>query len=384
MKSSISFHSSQNDLKRSILKAKKEDQKTKYHLHNFTRAYRSWLLPYIKSCLYTRQFRPILAFLYTDLNCNLECHYCYSRGKKISGMTMQVARDCVDWLSSIGCRVLAYMGGEPLVRKDFIIELTRYAAEKGFFVYLPTNGILLDESFIDDIGKAGVSAVNLAVDAVAPCEGLPKYFGRIRPQFEYLVEKQNQYGYITFFNINITPNNIDDVKELTETAHKYDIATDYHINEPPLIKYDTYQHEEDGAWITDKDVQTVDSAIDWLIEKNLRGYTMVNSVEHLQTMKQFIRHELPPWPCRAGQSTMIMRLDGSFAPCFELYSSKEDWGNIYNGPRFSLGKLAEQKKECTPHCLSTCNFQVNHYTQSWIFSLQWVAKHAYASFFGIS
>ena len=59
-------------------------------------------------------------------------------------MNMQVAKDVVDWLQSVGCRVLAYMGGEPLVRKKFIIELTRYATERGFFVYLPTNGILLD------------------------------------------------------------------------------------------------------------------------------------------------------------------------------------------------------------------------------------------------
>ncbi|MBW1804339.1 MAG: hypothetical protein JRJ85_26845, partial [Deltaproteobacteria bacterium] len=232
--------------------------------------------------------------------------------------------------------------------------------------------------------KAGVSTVNLAVDAVVPYEGLPKYLSRIQPQFECLVEKQTEYGYITFFNINITQKNTEDVKKLTEIAHEYDIATDYHINEPPPIKYDTFKHEEDGAWITERDFQAVDGVIDWLVEKNLEGYTMVNSVEHLQTMKQFIRRQLPSWPCRAGQSTMIIRLDGSFAPCFELYASKEDWGNVYDGPNFNLETLAEQKKECSPHCLSTCNFQVNHYTQSWRFSLQWITKHAFAHFFGIS
>jgi hypothetical protein len=41
-------------------------------------------------------------------------------------MTMEMAKDAVNWLESVGCRVLAYMGGEPLVRKDFIVELTRY------------------------------------------------------------------------------------------------------------------------------------------------------------------------------------------------------------------------------------------------------------------
>ena len=153
-----------------IHKTRKKVHRARYHVSNYRRAYRSWLLPYIKSRIQAEKFRPILSFLYTDLNCNLNCHYCYSRGHNIPGMTMQTARDSVDWLSSIGCRMLAYMGGEPLVRKQFIIDLTRYAVERGFFVYLPTNGILMDEDFIDAIGMAGISTINLAVDAFQQSE----------------------------------------------------------------------------------------------------------------------------------------------------------------------------------------------------------------------
>ncbi len=354
-----------------------------YHFHNFARAYKSWLVPYIKSRIFSKEFRPVLSFLYTDLNCNIDCHYCYANNKE-PGMTKQVAEDSVDWLRSTGCRVLAYMGGEPLLRKRFIIDLTHYAVERGFFVYLPTNGILLDRDFIDEIGQAGVSTINLAVDVVDRRDGLPKYFERIKPQFEYLVQQEHQYGYITFFNINITENNVEDVWKLTEIAHEYGIASDYHINEPPLVKYDNFKHGEDGGWIKEGKFQAVDEVIDWLIEKNREGYTMVNSLEHLKNMKLFVRHQLPSWPCQAGQMTMIIRLDGSFAPCFELYGDDEDWGNIYDGPKFDSIKLAERKLKCSPHCLSTCNFQVNHYTQSSVYSLQWVAKHAYAQFMGVS
>jgi len=354
-----------------------------YHMRNFTRAYKSWLLPYLKGRLFHKQFRPVLSFLYTDLKCNLDCHYCYANDK-VPGMTMETARKAVDWLHSTGCRVLAYMGGEPLLRKDFILDLTRYAVEKGFFVYLPTNGILLDRDFIDAIGEAGVATINLAVDAVEPRQGLPKYFERIKPQFEYLVEAEHRYGYITFFNINITENNVEDVRRLTEIAHTYGIATDYHINEPPLIRYSWFKHEEDGGWIRSDKFQAVDEVIDWLIEKNRAGYTMANSVAHLKAMKQFIRGELPPWPCQAGQLSMIIRLDGTFAPCFEMYGDKNDWGNLEEGPKFDPQKLAELKRSCSPHCLSTCNYQVNHYSRSGIHSLQWVAKHAYARFLGVS
>lgn len=355
-----------------------------YRSFNFARAYRSWFVPYLKSRMRSHEFRPLLSFLYTDLNCNLNCHYCYCRGKKIPGMTMQVAKDAVKWLQSVGCRVLAYMGGEPLVRKDFIIELTRHAVQNGFFVYLPTNGILMDKDFIDAIGEAGISVINLAVDAMDGYTGIPKYFNRIKPQFQYLVQQEKKYGYITFFNINITKNNLKDVKQLTEIAHNHGIATDYHINEPPQINYQDFKHEQDGAWITEAEFDEVDELLDWVIQKNLDGYTMVNSVEHLSAMKRFIRHQLPVWPCMAGKYSMIIRLDGSFAPCFELYGSDEDWGNIYDGHKFDPEKLAGQKQTCSPHCLSTCNFQVSHYSRSFVYSAQWLAKHAYSSFFGIS
>lgn len=355
-----------------------------YHAKNFLRAYKSWMLPYVKSRFHPGQFRPILSFLYTDLNCNLNCHYCFSRGKNIPGMDWQTAIDAVDWLHSTGCRVLAYMGGEPLVRKQFIIDLTRYAADKGFFVYLPTNGVLMDEAFINAIGQAGVSTINLAVDAWDGYKGIPKYFTRIRNQFEYLVQQQKIHGYIPFLNINITSKNIKDVKALTQLAEDYGIGTDYHINEQPPITYQNFKHEEDGAWITERDIQDVDELVDWLINKNRRGFPMVNSIEHLEGMKLFIRNELPSWPCQAGRMTFIIRLDGSFAPCFELYGDQEDWGNIYDGPKFDPVKLEGQKEECSPHCLSTCNFQTKHYSRSWRYSLQWLAKHAHAHFFGVS
>lgn len=355
-----------------------------YRLLNFSRAYKSWLVPYLKCRILSREFRPLLSFLYTDLNCNLDCHYCYSRGKKIPGMTIEGGKRAVDWIESAGCRVLAYMGGEPLLRKDFILELTRYATTKDFFVYLPTNGILLDEAFIDEIGEAGIAAVNLAVDSLNGREGLPKSFARVRRQFEYLVQQEKRYGFITFLNINISERNVEDVKPLTELAHNYGVPTDYHINEPPLISYDTYSHPHEGGWITEHSYQMVDDLIDWLIEKNLAGYTMVNSVEHLHAMKLFIRHQLPPWPCCAGRLTMVIRLDGSFAPCFELYGSQEDWGSVHEGPKFDSGRLARLRKQCTPHCLSTCNYQVKHYAHSLLYSLQWVAKHAQAHFFGTS
>jgi hypothetical protein len=96
--------------------------------------------------------------------------------------------------------------------------------------------------------------------------------------------------------------------------------------------------------------------IDWLIEKNKSGYQMVNSVQRLEEIKTFMRMgggaadlktlgwngdgngtngtakhlastpgivqdasgelRFAEWSCRAGQNNVIIRTDGTVAPCF--------------------------------------------------------------------
>jgi len=60
------------------------------------------------------------------------------------------------------------------------------------------------------------------------------------------------------------------------------------------------------------------------------------------------------WNCRAGQNNVVVRTDGTLAPCFPMYSSPFDWGNT-DEPQFDPEQLAEMKKTCEQHCFSTLN-----------------------------
>ncbi len=134
------------------------------------------------------------------------------------------------------------MGGEPLVRPAFVHKVVDYATSRGFWVYMGTNGRLLTPDRIDRLGDAGIAVFNLAMDVQDEKPGLPKALNAMRPTFEYLLKKQHAYGYMVFFNICICRNNLDDVKRLTETAHDYGIATDYHVCESPMYSHDTFSH----------------------------------------------------------------------------------------------------------------------------------------------
>ena len=208
--------------------------------------------------------------------------------------------------------------------------------------------------------------------------------------------KQYVYGYMVFFNINICRNNTQDVRQLTEYAHERHIATDYRINETPMLEQDVhFKHLFDNpTYIRPEDWREVDALIDWLIEKNRSGYQMVNSVHRLQEMKAFMRmssgldleksgsygdgangngHQpkilasmpgivlnaggqlrFAEWGCRAGQNNVVIRTNGTVAPSFPMYPSFVDWGNIEE-PKFDQQQLTEMKKSCQQHCFSTLN-----------------------------
>lgn len=356
--------------------------KGEYQKLNAIRTWKTWGKPYFQSRWKSKELRPLIPYLFTEWKCNLDCHYCWSYNNKVKGMTEDVAKRSIDWLHSIGSRVLALMGGEPLLRPKFIHKIAYYSAQKGIFVYLPTNGRLMTEDVIDRLGDAGLATFNLAVDSVKDNKALPKALEPIRSKFDYLVKQQHKYGYTVMFNINICRTNMDDVKELTHIAHESGIATDYHINETPMMEQTHFKHlDENSTYLTPEDFPKVDALLDYLNDLRVnQGYKMVNPIRHMEDMKILMRGEVPQWKCRAGQNSLIIRTDGTLAPCFPMYSATHDWGAI-NNPKFDTKQLDEMKVECSKHCLSTCNY-ILAYCYDTARVIKWVARQSLHGFRG--
>jgi MoaA/NifB/PqqE/SkfB family radical SAM enzyme len=389
-------------------------EKRHWNREELVRKARGWLVPYLRSRVMPGNFHPITAYLFSEYKCNLDCWYCWSFDNQVKGMTEDVARRSIDWLHDHGCRVLALMGGEPLLRPDFIHKVVYYAAKKGFWVYVATNGRLLRPEVADRLGDAGVAIFNLALDAWDEKPSLPKALVPVRKNFEHIARKQYVYGYMVFFNMNICRNNLEDIRRLTEYAREHRLATDYHLNETPMLEQDGhFKHlDENPTYIRPEDWRAVDELIDWLVSKNRSGYQMVNSVARLEEMKAFMRmssgldlrrvgwygdgsdageagHDLltrspgivpdgngglrfANWNCRAGHNNVIVRTDGTVGPCFPMYAATYDWGTI-EGHMFDAGQLDGMKKTCEQHCFSTLNHNLAYcYSDARI--LKWIWK----------
>jgi MoaA/NifB/PqqE/SkfB family radical SAM enzyme len=337
-------------------------------------------------------------------------------------MTEDVARRAIDWLHDHGCRVLALMGGEPLLRPQFVHKVVNYAAKKGFWIYIATNGRLLRPEVADRLADAGTAIFNFALDSWDEKPSLPKALVPARKNLEYLWRKQYVYGYMVFFNMNICRNNLEDVRRLTEYARERRVATDYHLNETPMLEQDEHFRHlvENPTYIRPEDWRDVDELIEWLIQKNRAGYQMVNSVPRLQEMKAFMRMasgldlrrvgwygdgtgnngegddlvaKMPgitrdgegnlrfaDWNCRAGQNNVIVRTDGTVGPCFPMYGATYDWGTV-DGHKFDTRQLAGMKKTCQQHCFSTLNHNLGYcYNDARV--IKWLWKAARRGFQG--
>ena len=243
-----------------------------WHAPEIYRKMRGWLFPYIRSRVMPGDFHPITAYLFLEYKCNVDCWYCWAFNNKVKGMTEDVARRSIDWLHDHGCRVLALMGGEPLLRPQFAHKVVNYAAKKGFWIYIGTNGRLLRPEVTDRLADAGTAIFNFALDSWNLQPSLPKAVEPARKNLEYLLRKQYVYGYMVFFNLNICRNNLEDVRKITEFAHENRVATDYHINETPMIEQDEhFKHlDENPTYIRPQDWREVDGA-DRLADRPQQG-----------------------------------------------------------------------------------------------------------------
>ncbi|MFA5622293.1 MAG: GTP 3',8-cyclase MoaA [Thermovirgaceae bacterium] len=122
--------------------------------------------------------------------CNYRCVYCMPEEglewiphDRI--MTYEEIIFLAQILGGLGVEKIRFTGGEPLVRKGFFPFLDAFSASvPGIRTVLTTNGSLIPQ-FIDEIGRSGLSGVNVSLDTLD--EDLFRFItrnGRLRDAIE--------------------------------------------------------------------------------------------------------------------------------------------------------------------------------------------------------
>ncbi len=97
--------------------------------------------------------------------CNLRCTHCYQDAQKAlpNELDTDEAKRLVEDLAEAGVVIIAFSGGEPLMRKDFF-EVAEHARKNGIYVALATNGTLITPEMARKIRDSGIDYVEISVD----------------------------------------------------------------------------------------------------------------------------------------------------------------------------------------------------------------------------
>jgi MoaA/NifB/PqqE/SkfB family radical SAM enzyme len=101
--------------------------------------------------------------------CNFKCRHCFTRSPAGDHATEELSiaavRDIANQADELGIFEFDLQGGELLLRPDMLIEVIRAIEPERFYLYLTTNGYLLDRRTASRLAEAGVSRVSVSIDS---------------------------------------------------------------------------------------------------------------------------------------------------------------------------------------------------------------------------
>lgn len=105
----------------------------------------------------------------TASRCNLKCKMCShpTNERNSHFMGTDEFKTIIDRLLETKIRRVLFNMGEPLMNKD-LFRMVTYAKDKGFFIYISTNGQLLSEKAINRVLDTGVDALKVSVEGCTP------------------------------------------------------------------------------------------------------------------------------------------------------------------------------------------------------------------------
>ena len=106
--------------------------------------------------------------------CNLDCIHCYQEGTCGNELTFSEVRDVIEevaetikiWTSTYDINYItsySITGGEPFLRRD-LFDIIEEINRKNIYVYILSNGTLIDRNIADRLSCLGIKGVQVSVE----------------------------------------------------------------------------------------------------------------------------------------------------------------------------------------------------------------------------
>ena len=297
-----------------------------------------WMLRFSKTA------SPIVVWNVTK-KCNLSCAHCYINavGEEESEtdtgeLTTREAMGMIEDLAAIKAPMLAFSGGEPLLRND-IYELNVYAMKLGLRTILSTNSTLITREVAKKIKEAGFVYVGVSLDGSEEAHdrfrGARGAFEKSLQGLRYLMEE----GVNTGVRFAITNQNYDELPKVLEITRREKI---------PRFSLFQLVYGGRGKEIIDWDIfnEQRREVMDYIIEEarmsnGINIVTADNYADGIYLLQDVTEHE----PERAAEVERLLAMQ-SGCPAGDGLANVDNQGNVHLCPYWqsrTIGNIREKK-----------------------------------------
>ncbi len=214
--------------------------------------------------------RPVVILNITR-RCNLRCVHCYAGSDENAGageLTAAQWKKVLDDLSSYGCPVVLFSGGEPLMHPA-LAELARHAVSRGMRAVISSNGTLITPEKAEHLKSIGLSYIGISIDGDRPVHdlfrGAPGAFDRALRG----IRNTRDAGIKTGIRFTITGRNVQDIPTIMDLMERENI--------PRICFYHLVAAGRGGGLVQESLApgatrEVVDRIIDRTADMHRRGY----------------------------------------------------------------------------------------------------------------
>jgi len=306
---------------------------------------------------------PYMVMFETTLMCNMFCEYCiFGEEGKFNDLQSRATRDRIfrriDEFCEMGIFALSFSGGEPLLNPS-TCDYIAYAADKGMWTSMPTNGLLI-RKYAD--GVARLDMLEVSIDSLDEkrfakrrgIDGLP----RILDNLEFVLKKRKPFT--TQINAAVNLENLNDLSDLAEFCRQRDL-----VLHPEAV----HNVMRQGELLPDSELHGAE--IDQ-VERTLRElrHAYPRNVRFYTHYYDFYRNGGfgPKFPCRHPSKLISMKPEGAIhLPCAfaTLYQSQLPLQEILasDEARAIIAQEATLWDFCKG-CKIGCPYEVSAFTNS--------------------
>ncbi len=296
--------------------------------------------------------------VYPTMRCNLRCVYCSSPYQETPELTTAEWCGIFDALKAAGTVRLAFLGGEPLLRRD-IDELVGHARSLDLAVAMTTNGTLVPRR--EDVVRR-LDALTISLDGTAASHDRNRGQGSHAEALR-AIEAARGWGIPVKVNAVLSEHSAETLEDLLLFARREDL---------PLTINFMRSEEESGLWHDASHHRLADDRIralcDRIVEARRDHPMIVFSEETYRVSRTWpdyrrdrlteaeVGAEFPGPRCSAGRFHCAIAADGRMFPC-ALTLGRVPAEDIRR--RGVAGALAVSRRHGCATCFSPCMLEQN-------------------------